>query len=110
MQGQTPSHDQRARLLCPPTRSWPEAQVHGGMSMSIGYGSEQLLFDPKTGRPLNNNSFDYKLSTTMDHCDLKAESKTLSPPALWHKALGEPPPAPVPPPSATRSSTQRALP
>lgn len=29
-----------------------EAQVHGGMSMAIGFGmSEQLLFDEKTGRP-----------------------------------------------------------
>ena len=29
-----------------------EAQVHGGMSMGIGYGlSEQLLFDEKTGKP-----------------------------------------------------------
>ena len=28
-----------------------EAQVHGGMSMAIGYGmSEQLLFDEKTGK------------------------------------------------------------
>ena len=45
-----------------------EAQVHGGMSMAIGYGlSEQLLFDEKTGRPLNNNLLDYKLSTIMDH-------------------------------------------
>ena len=41
-----------------------EAQVHGGMSMAIGYGlSEELLFDEKTGRPLNNNLLDYKLST-----------------------------------------------
>ena len=41
-----------------------EAQVHGGMSMAIGFGmSEQLLFDEKTGRPLNNNLLDYKLST-----------------------------------------------
>ena len=45
-----------------------EAQVHGGMSMGIGYGlSEQLLFDEKTGKPLNNNLLDYKLSTVMDH-------------------------------------------
>ena len=37
-----------------------EAQVHGGMSMAIGFGmSEQLLFDEKTGRPLNNNLLDY---------------------------------------------------
>ena len=50
-----------------------EAQVHGGMSMGIGYGlSEQLLFDEKTGRPLNNNLLDYKLSTVMDHPDLEA--------------------------------------
>ena len=41
-----------------------EAQVHGGMSMAIGYGlSEELKFDEKTGKPLNNNLLDYKLST-----------------------------------------------
>ncbi|MFR0768873.1 MAG: molybdopterin cofactor-binding domain-containing protein [Dysosmobacter sp.] len=46
------------------TRPLAEAQVHGGMSMGIGYGlSEQLLFDEKTGKPLNNNLLDYKLST-----------------------------------------------
>ena len=51
-----------------------EAQVHGGMSMAIGYGlSEQLLFDEKTGKPLNNNLLDYKLSTFMDHPNLAAE-------------------------------------
>ena len=38
-----------------------EAQVHGGMSMGIGFGlSERLMFDPKTGRALNNNLLDYK--------------------------------------------------
>ena len=37
-----------------------EAQVHGGMSMGIGFGlSERLMFDPKTGRALNNNLLDY---------------------------------------------------
>ena len=51
-----------------------EAQVHGGMSMAIGFGmSEQLLFDEKTGRPLNNNLLDYKLSTFMDHPHLEAQ-------------------------------------
>ena len=30
-----------------------EAQVHGGMSMSLGFGlSEELLVDEKTGRPI----------------------------------------------------------
>ena len=71
-----------------------EAQVHGGMSMAIGFGlSEQLLFDPKTGRPLNNNLLDYKLSTFMDHPDLRAEfiqnPEPTSP--FGTKALGEPP-------------------
>ena len=47
-----------------------EAQVHGGMSMGLGYGlSEQLLFD-KSGRPLNDNLLDYKLPTAMDTPDL----------------------------------------
>ncbi|MCQ2419975.1 MAG: molybdopterin-dependent oxidoreductase, partial [Clostridia bacterium] len=71
-----------------------EAQVHGGMSMAIGYGlSEQLLFDPKTGKPLNNNLLDYKLSTFMDHPKLEAEFVENYEPtsAFGTKALGEPP-------------------
>ena len=78
-----------------------EAQVHGGMSMGIGYGlSEQLLFDPKTGKPLNNNLLDYKLSTFMDHPDIEAEFVENYEPtsAYGTKALGEPPacsPAPA---------------
>ena len=71
-----------------------EAQVHGGMSMAIGYGlSEQLIFDEKTGRPLNNNLLDYKLSTFMDHPRLEAyfieNPEPTSP--FGTKALGEPP-------------------
>jgi xanthine dehydrogenase molybdenum-binding subunit len=71
-----------------------EAQVHGGMSMAIGYGlSEQLLFDPKTGKPLNNNLLDYKLSTFMDHPHLEAEFVENAEPTspFGTKALGEPP-------------------
>jgi xanthine dehydrogenase molybdenum-binding subunit len=70
------------------------AQVHGGMSMAIGYGlSEKCLFDPKTGRQLNDNLLDYKLSTTMDHPDLTALFVENSEPtsAYGTKALGEPP-------------------
>ena len=38
-----------------------KAQVHGGMSMGIGYGlSECLKFDPKTGKTLNGTLLDYK--------------------------------------------------
>ncbi len=76
------------------------AQVHGGMSMGIGYGlSEQLLFDPKTGKPLNNNLLDYKLSTTMDHPHLEAEFVENFEPTspFGTKALGEPPACPVAP-------------
>ena len=74
-----------------------EAQVHGGMSMSIGYGmGEELKFDEKTGRPLNNNLLDYKLSTAMDHPDLGAlfaeNPEPTSP--FGTKALGEPPAVP----------------
>jgi xanthine dehydrogenase molybdenum-binding subunit len=71
-----------------------EAQVHGGMSMGIGFGlSEKLIFDEKTGRPLNNNLLDYKLSTFMDHprleCDFIENPEPTSP--YGTKALGEPP-------------------
>ena len=78
-----------------------EAQVHGGMSMGIGYGlSEQLLFDEKSGKPLNNNLLDYKLSTFMDHPNLQALFVANPEPTSPYgtKALGEPPacsPAPA---------------
>jgi xanthine dehydrogenase molybdenum-binding subunit len=71
-----------------------EAQVHGGMSMAIGYGmGEQLLFDEKTGRPLNNNLLDYKISTAMDHPRLETIFVENPDPtsAFGTKALGEPP-------------------
>ena len=69
--------------------------------MGIGYGlSEQLLFDEKTGRPLNNNLLDYKLYTFMDHPHLQAEFVENAEPTSPYgtKALGEPPacsPAPA---------------
>jgi len=71
-----------------------EAQVHGGMSMAIGFGiGEQLLFDEKTGKPLNDNLLDYKLSTFMDHPHLEAQFVENAEPtsAFGTKALGEPP-------------------
>lgn len=76
-----------------------EAQVHGGMSMGLGYGlSEQLLFD-KLGRPLNDNLLDYKLPTAMDTPDLHVEFVELEDPTgpFGNKALGEPPAIPVAP-------------
>ncbi len=71
-----------------------EAQVHGGMSMAIGYGlSEELRFDEKTGKPLNNNLLDYKLSTFMDHPALEVGFVENPEPTSPYgtKALGEPP-------------------
>lgn len=78
-----------------------EAQVHGGMSMAIGYGlSEELKFDEKTGKALNNNLLDYKLSTFMDHPALEVGFVENPEPTSPYgtKALGEPPacsPAPA---------------
>ncbi len=86
-----------------------EAQVHGGMSMGIGFGlSEKLMFDPKTGRALNNNLLDYKLSTFMDHPRLKALFVENPEPtsAFGTKALGEPPTCSVAP--AIRNAVYQA--
>ena len=77
-----------------------EAQVHGGMSMGIGYAlSEKMLYDEKTGRLLNGNLLDYKLSTTMDHPHLEAQFVENPEPtsAYGTKGLGEPPVPPVAP-------------
>ncbi len=72
-----------------------EAQVHGGMSMAIGYGlSEELKFDEKTGKPLNNNLLDYKLSTfhgPSEHSRRSSWRIRSRPRPYGTKALGEPP-------------------
>lgn len=77
-----------------------KAQVEGGMSMGIGYAlSEIQLVDKKTGRVLNDNLLDYKLSTCMDHPHLETafieNPEPTSP--FGTKALGEPPACPVAP-------------
>jgi xanthine dehydrogenase molybdenum-binding subunit len=77
-----------------------KAQVEGGMSMGIGYAlSEKLIYDEKTGRALNNNLLDYKLSTFMDHPHLEVQFVENPEPtsAYGTKALGEPPTLPVAP-------------
>ena len=85
------------------------AQVHGGMSMGIGFGlSEQLMFDEKTGRALNNNLLDYKLSTCMDHPRLNALFVENPEPtsSFGTKGLGEPPACSVAP--AIRNAVYQA--
>ena len=75
-------------------------QVHGGQSMAIGYAlSEKLMWDEKTGRPLNNNLLDYKMSSFMDHPRLNAAFVENYEPtsAYGTKGLGEPPACPVAP-------------
>lgn len=76
-----------------------EAQVHGGMSMGLGYAlSEELLYD-KHGRALNDNFLDYKLPTSMDTPKLQAEFIEMEDETgpFGNKALGEPPAIPVAP-------------
>jgi xanthine dehydrogenase molybdenum-binding subunit len=68
--------------------------------MGIGYAlSEKLIWDEKTGRPLNNNLLDYKLSSFMDHPRLNAAFVENYEPtsAYGTKGLGEPPACPVAP-------------
>ena len=77
-----------------------EGQVHGGMSMGLGYGlTEYLLFDPKTGRMLNGNLLDYKLMTAIDTPELHAQFVETNDPTgpYGNKSLGEPPTIPVAP-------------
>ncbi len=77
-----------------------QSQVHGGMSMGLGYClSEELIVDEKTGRVLNDNLLDYKIPTAMDTPDLEAEFIQLDDPTgpFGNKALGEPPAIPVAP-------------
>jgi xanthine dehydrogenase molybdenum-binding subunit len=78
-----------------------EGQVHGGVSMSLGYAlSEQMLFDKKTGKNLNNNLLDYKLQTILDTPKIGVAFVELEEPTggFGQKSLGENPaisPAPA---------------
>ncbi|NCB62162.1 MAG: xanthine dehydrogenase molybdenum-binding subunit XdhA [Clostridia bacterium] len=76
-----------------------EAQVHGGMSMGLGYAlSERMLYSDK-GLLLNGNLLDYKIPTAMDHPTLTALFVETNDPSgpFGNKALGEPPAIPVAP-------------
>ena len=77
-----------------------EAQVHGGMSMGIGYAlSEKMIWDRNNGKLLNGNLLDYKISSFRDHPNLNAifveNSEPTSP--FGTKGIGEPPVCPVAP-------------
>ena len=70
------------------------AQVHGGVAMGIGYAlGEQMLFDEKTGAPLNNNFLDYKIPTSMDVPEIEALFVETEEPTgpFGNKGLAEPP-------------------
>ena len=85
-----------------------EAQVHGGMSMGLGYAlGEQLRFDDR-GRPLNGNLLDYKLPTAMDTPELNVGFvETVDPSGPYgNKSLGEPPA--IPPAPAIRNAVLNA--
>lgn len=59
--------------------------------MGIGFGlSEELKFDEKTGKPLNNNLLDYKMATFEDHPICTGSLwKIMSPPVLTERKLSE---------------------
>lgn len=82
-------------------RQTAEGQVHGGMSMGLGYAlTEELKFHEKTGKPLNNNLLDYKIQTMMDSPTMEVDFVETYEPSgpFGNKALGEPPtitPAPA---------------
>ena len=70
------------------------AQVHGGVAMGVGYAlGEQMLFDEKTGAPLNNNFLDYKIPTSMDVPEIQALFVETQEPTgpFGNKGLAEPP-------------------
>ncbi|MGL5764525.1 MAG: xanthine dehydrogenase molybdenum-binding subunit XdhA [Sarcina sp.] len=73
-------------------RKTAEGQVHGGVSMSLGFAlSEKLLFNKETGAPFNNNLLHYKIETMMDSPDMKAEFVEKPDPtsSFGQKSLGE---------------------
>ena len=77
-----------------------EAQVHGGISMGLGYAmSEELLVDMQSGKVLNGNLLDYKLPTIVDtpliHTAFIEKHEATG--AFGNKSLGECPTVAVAP-------------
>lgn len=73
-----------------------EGQVHGGMSMALGFAlSESMEFDPETGRILNPGFNSFGLTSTMDTPSLQAAFVENYEPTsgFGNRALGEPPAA-----------------
>lgn len=73
-------------------RKAAEGQVHGGVSMSIGFAlAEKLIFNKETGAAMNNNLLHYKIGTMMDTPDIKAEFVEHADPtsSYGQKSLGE---------------------
>lgn len=69
-----------------------EGQVHGGVSMALGFAlSEKFIIDEKTGSIINNNLLHYKLQTIMDTPNIKCEFvNTYDPTSSYgQKSLGE---------------------
>ncbi len=89
-------------------RTLASSQVHGGMSMSLGYATaEQLIYGPD-GRLLNGNLLDYKVPTAMDSPEFDADFvETVDPAGPYgNKSLGEP--TTVSPAAAVRNAVLHA--
>lgn len=53
-------------------RKGVEGQIEGGIQQGLGHSiSEDLIIDPKTGRPLNASFVDYKMPLSMDMPPIK---------------------------------------
>ena len=71
-----------------------EGQIQGGVAMGVGYAlGEQMMYDKKTGKPLNNNLLDYKIPTCMDIPDMEVYFVETYEPSgpFGNKGLAEPP-------------------
>lgn len=69
-----------------------EGQVHGGVSMALGFAlSEKFIIDKETGAVINNNLLHYKLPTIMDTPEIKCEFVDTYDPtsSFGQKSLGE---------------------
>jgi xanthine dehydrogenase molybdenum-binding subunit len=83
-------------------------QAHGGMSMSLGFGTTERLIYDDGGRLLNGNLLDYKLPTAMDSPEFEAAFVETEDPSgpYGNKSLGEP--TTISPAAAIRNAVLQA--
>jgi xanthine dehydrogenase molybdenum-binding subunit len=86
------------------------SQIYGGIEFGVGYAlSEEGIFDPRTGKMLNNNLHQYRMPTSLDFPQIDAFLVEGEDPYFAYSAKGGAEVTNTPTPAAIRNAICNAL-